>query len=383
MEAKMEHNKVYKIKQISEDKLEKFYQSIIKMFLNYDNLSQENYEKFLLGYLTYIANRDNVLPIWFRIEKVQGMENTPMFTTFWNKKDGALLTFNPSYQIWEKVNLHNLPAIINGLEHEIAHNYDFKNWERTYQKFDNELGKKTHNYRSNSLILLEQIFANTEFENIFKCAKRYIMTSSHDEHFAMKRAPHFVSKFFVDVQNYAKAHNIKLPEGTKKFQYSSHIEAKAVDQLFEESKNFFADKKEVSNLSFFDLKTEVLKLFENYISGDFSSTPYMTEEKIKYIQHNEEYFFAIQDNKCFFDQKIVDKLFEKEITGKDLYLNSVMQIANMFYNKNSKTQYQKIAEITNQQGETALLNKYILKQKQKHPLNRTPAKFLSDLTKNK
>ncbi|MBQ2713608.1 MAG: hypothetical protein IJF22_01385 [Clostridia bacterium] len=379
----MEQGKIFVVKKIPEDKLNKFYEGIIKMFLNFDNLSQNDYEKFLKAYLTYIVNRDNVLPIYFRLEKILGMEDTPMLTSHWNKNDGAMLTFNPDFQIWEKPeSMQNLTAIILGLEHEIAHNFDFKNWERIYQKFDNELGKKSYDYRSSSLSLLDHIFTGTKFEELFTLAKRYIKTSSHDEHFAMKRAPFFTTKFFIDIQSYALKHNIELPKDAEKLYYCSLFENNAVDKLFEESKNFFADKKEVLGYRFSDLKTEVLKLFENYISGDFASTLYMTEEKIQYLQKNEKYFLAIQDHKCFFDQKTVDKLFEKETNGKDLYLDTAIQIANLFYNKNSKAEYQKIAEIVKRQGQIDVLEKYISGQKHKVPLSRTPEKFLSELIKN-
>ena len=376
----MEQGKIFVIKNIPEEKMGIFYEGLIKMFLNYDNLSQEDYEKFLKAYLTYIVNRDNILPICFRLEKIVGMKDIPMLTSHWNKNDGAILTFNPDFQIWEKPeSMQNLTAIILGLEHEIAHNFDFKNWPRSYQKFDNELGKKAYNYRLSSLSLLDHIFAGTKFEDIFTLAKRYIKTSSHDEHFAMKRAPYFTAKFFIDIQSYALKHNIELPKDAEKLYYCSLFENNAVDKLFEESKSFFANKKEISGYRFSDLKTEVLKLFGNYISEDFTSTPYMTEEKIQYLQKNEKSFFAILDNKCFFDQKIVDKLFEKETSGKDLYLQTAIQIANLFYNKNSKAEYQKIAEIVKKQDGTEILEKYISGQKHKTPLNRTPEKFLLEL----
>ena len=379
----MEQSKIFVVKKIPEDKLNKFYEGMIKMFLNFDNLSQKDYEKFLKAYLTYIVNRDNILPIYFRLEKIAGMKDIPMLTSHWNKNDGAMLTFNPDFQIWEKPeSMQNLTAIILGLEHEIAHNFDFKNWERAYQKFDNELGKKSYDYRLSSLSLLDHIFADTKFEEIFTLAKRYIKTSSHDEHFAMKRAPYFTTKFFIDIQSYALKHNIELPKDAEKLYYCSLFENNAVDKLFEESKNFFADKKEIMGYRFSDLKTEVLKLFENYISGDFASTLYMTEEKIQYLQKNEKYFLSIQDHKCFFDQKTVDKIFEKETNGKDLYLDTVIQIANLFYNKNSKAEYQKIAEIVKRQGQMNILEKYISGQKHKVPLSRTPEKFLSELIKN-
>ena len=108
----------------------------------------------------------------------------------------------------------------------------------------------------------------------------------------------------------------------------------------------------------------------------------MTEEKIQYLQKNEKFFLSIQDHKCFFDQKIVDKIFEKETNGKDLYLDTVIQIANLFYNKNSKAEYQKIAEIVKRQGQMDILEKYISGQKHKVPLSRTPENFLSELIKN-
>lgn len=379
----MEQGKTYVVKKIPEENLNKFYEGLIKMFLNYENLSEKDYEKFLKGYLTYIVNRDNILPICFKLEKIAGMKDIPMLTSHWHQNDGAMLTFNPDFQIWEKhESMQNLAAVINGLEHESAHNFDFKNWPRSYQKFDNELGKKAYNYRLSSLSLLDHIFAGTKFENLYKSTKRYIKTSSHDEHFAMKRAPYFTAKFFIDAQNYAIKHNIKLPQGAKNFYYCSRFENNAVDALFEESKNFFADKKEVMGYKFSDLKTEVLKLFENYLAEDFTSTPYMTEEKIQYLQKNEKSFFATLDIKCFFDQKIVDKIFEKETSNKDLYLETVIQIANMFYNKNSQPEYQKIAEIVKQQGGTDILKKYISEKKQKPPLSRTPEKFLSELIKN-
>ena len=111
----MEQGKTYVVKKIPEENLNKFYEGLIKMFLNYENLSEKDYEKFLKAYLTYIVNRDNVLPICFKLEKSAGMKDIPMLTSHWNQNDGAMLIFNPDFQIWEKPeSMQNLAAVING-----------------------------------------------------------------------------------------------------------------------------------------------------------------------------------------------------------------------------------------------------------------------------
>lgn len=363
----MQENQIYRVKQISESELDNMYQNLLLRLLNFDNLSQSQYQTFILGYLTYIVNRDNLHPISFRF-KHTSHEDVVAHTSFWNKEEGAIITFNLK-NLEKPKSLWHLTPILNMLEHEIAHNYDFKNWQRTFNPITCPNGKKEYVYKLLSYNALTKIFAGTDYEKFVEHLTHLLAITSRDEMFAMHRAPQKVQKFIHDALSLAK--DLKISANLDDMQEVIDIEMHGTKEMLEIAKLFFANKIQAGGKRFNDFKTELARLYDAILTNNYDNLPYITAEKKDYLIKNKQFILYLQDIKPFYDQNIIDKFFDKQITSEKIFVVDILLITNLHYNKHAKQQLQALFQQAKKDNQLEFVNTAIQKLQNTLPFSRT------------
>ena len=371
-----EENEVYQIKKISDEKLYNKYQYLLLRLLKFYDLTQAQYQNFLLDYLTYIVNRDNLHPIFYRFKHTN--HNAAAYTSFWNPKDGATITFDPTKDILEKPkSLWDLTPILNMLEHEIAHNYDFKYFPKTFNPITNPNGKKELTYKFLSYNALTEIFAGTEYEKFVEHLVYLLTVTARDEMFAMDRAPLKVQKFVDDAKALAKKLNLNADLSEMQEVLDTEIYGKT--EMRNIAKLFFAGVLKPGGKNFNDFKSELNKIYDALITNNFDSILGITPEKKNYILKNKPFIIYLQDMKVFYDQNFIDKLFAKHIASDNIFVLDILLLTNLHYNKNAKKQLEMLFKQAQKDQALDFVKNVITKTQNTLPFSRTPINHYKQL----
>ena len=364
-----EENEVYQIKKISDEKLDNKYQYLLLRLIKFDALTQSQYQNFLLDYLTYIVNRDNLHPIFYIFKHTN--HNAAAYTSFWNPKDGATITFDPTKDILQKPkSLWGLTPILNMFEHEIAHNYDFKYFPKTFNPITNPNGKKELTYKFWSYNALTEIFAGTEYEKFVEHLVYLLTVTARDEMFAMDRAPLKVQKFVDDAKALAKKLNLNADLSEMQEVLDTEIYGKT--EMRNIAKLFFAGVLKPGGKNFNDFKSELNKIYDALITDNFDSIIGITPEKKNYILKNKPFIIYLQDMKVFYDQNFIDKLFAKHIANDNIFVLDILLLTNLHYNKNAKKQLEMHFEQAQKDQALDFVKNVITKTQNSLPFSRTP-----------
>ena len=373
---KILENEVYQIKKIPAEQLNHKYQYLLLRLINFDALTQSQYQNFLLDYLTYIVNRDNLHPIFYRFKHTS--HNASAYTSFWNPKDGATITFDPTKDILEKPkSLWGLTPILNMLEHEIAHNYDFKYFPKTFNPITNPNGKKELTYKFLSYKALTEIFAGTEYEKFVEHLVYLLTVTARDEMFAMDRAPLRVQNFVNDA--YALAKQLNISVNFEEMQEVLNTEIYGKTEMREIAKLFFANKLQPDGKKFQDFQNELNKIYDALLTDNFDNIPNITPEKKNYIIKNKQFIIYLQDIKVFYNQNVIDKFFEKNITSENIFVLDILLLTNLHYNKNSSYQLNRLFNQAAKDNQLTFLKNAISKVEDILPFSRTPKNHYNKL----
>ena len=369
-----DEDKLYKVKEIKDNALDDLYQNLLIGILRFEELSEKEYQDFILGYLTYCVNRDNLHPIFFQFKNTSH-KDAVAHTSYWEKDKGSIITFDPQFKNLKKPNGYwYLTPILNMLEHECAHNYDYKYFPKTFNPVNNTNGKKEYVYKLLSFKALTKIFEGTEFETFTSRLTYLLNVTSRDEMFAMKRAPQMVQKLINDAQGLSKILNISAD--LNDMQKVVDLETYGTKELLEIARLLFANKIPTDGKKFSEFKTELNKVYNAIITDNFDGF----SEKQKFtILKAKPFLIYLQDIKPFYDQKIIDKLFEKQITSKNVYVADLLLLTNLHYNKNAKKQINQIFEQAQKDNELEFLHTAIKKLQNILPFSRTPFNYYKKL----
>ena len=366
------YNKPYIVKLVESSKLNDLYNQVLGLVQSIHK-RQSNYMRFMIEYLAYAVNRDELKDIYFMYktkldELTRGStiyspynDSTPTVILL-SPKNGAFASFN-SYQDFFKA--------IDTLEHEISHLYDYTNWPLEYLKFENEKGK----YKmSTSPSLISEIFKDTPFEKIALLWRGVMYYNNHLEVFARQRALIATTQFFECLKElYSDQKNWQeIEEGFKKYEERiNHVNEKTSEWAHD----LFANKDmHDDGIVFSDFKKEFDKVIDATVSGDFSIVPYLDKSKMKLINSRLRDLNELALINTIYNQENIDKLFNMQVNFEKIDYKAISVLIMHKSNQNSAKHLKILREKAKEFSEEDLLQKtldtYIpRKRKQETPMH--------------
>ena len=162
-------------------------QQLANAALNADKMTQEMYEMFVVQYMANAILKNDWDSLQITFDSAIFMSGTIGYCTYCSNPRKVF--FSPEVLI-KTAKMRFLFTTLNAIEHEFAHIKDFEIMPISYQKFDNENGRKASLPATN--VFAEVINAvardDKELAKKFRAAVRERYTNSNEERFARGQA---------------------------------------------------------------------------------------------------------------------------------------------------------------------------------------------------
>lgn len=372
----VDYNQFYEVKQLEKPELDEVFKTLFYIFPNIRN-KQADYMTFMVTYLTYAVNRDELKDVDFmyttKLEGVSAGECDPVF--FERESLPLSLRFSTRTPLFKKFEGYvNFFEAIDMIEHEVSHLYDYENWPYDYVKFENENGRLKIPF---NVSLMVELFSNTPYEKIAWLWERVVYYNSHSEIFARQRAQVHTTQFFEFLKQVFSDQKgwQEIEEGFKKYEESiNYLNEKTTEWAYDLFSN--KDIKDINEdgIRFSDLKREFDKVVQATATGDFSTIPYLDESKIELVNSNLHLVNTLALANTIYNQENIDKLFNMQVNFEKIDYKAISILIMHKSNKNSAKHLKTLREKAKEYGEEDLLQENLetfipRKHKQETPMN--------------
>lgn len=344
---KLELDNEYLLPDVQPEDISKMFNQIMEKLCNAEKLGADEYLGMLVDYLTYINCRDEIGKI--KVKVSSRLKGTTIIMSIHPPKGDreGLIEINPENKAFFKfMNYYNLFDMINALEHEISHAFEYLYLPSSYLKFVQEDGKDAY-MSSGEPAFFKDLFLGHEFEYAASRWAKAQYFSMHSEQFARRRALKNTKNMFVKMIEYAKSANMpprKISEIVHGYVRHEREMRKDEERKMSFAKKFFAGKEFVEGKSILDVKKAWDKFIDKLVQDDLLSLDHMNKKKAGVVNRNLGYVLDLCNLHILYNQENFEKLFAWQFNKEKLNLNNLMDIICQRRNSSSRKQLEMILQ---------------------------------------